>query len=128
VTREARGLIVRDPFAGWIVDGKKTWELRGRPTNIRGRIAIIEGGTGTVIGTCELCDVLGPLNRKDFLANARKLNWPPARARAVSVDDDTYAWVLRGAKRLPKPVPYRHPRGAIIWVSLTAGVARKVGL
>ena len=57
----ARGLLIRQPFADWIVDGKKTWEIRGSATNVRGRVAILACGTRTVLGTCELCDVVGPL-------------------------------------------------------------------
>jgi len=126
MTTVAKALIVRAPYAGWIVDGKKTWELRGRSTNIRGTIAIIEGGTGTVIGTCELSDVVGPLALADLKANARKLN--SSGPRALPYGEHTHAWVLRGAKRLRKPVPYRHPPGAVIWVALMPTVAKRVGL
>jgi len=51
---EAKGLLIRQPFAYWIVDGKKTWEIRGSATKVRSRIAIIVAGTGTVVGTCKL--------------------------------------------------------------------------
>lgn len=125
---DARGLLIGQPFADWIVDGKKTWEIRGSATRIRGRIAIIASGTGTVIGTCELCDVVGPLSIADYRAGLRKLNARSSTRRTLPYGDHTYAWVLRGAKRLRKPVPYDHPRGAIIWVKLGSGVARKVGL
>lgn len=125
----ARGLLLRQPFADWIVAGRKTWEIRGSATKVRGRIAVIASGTGTVVGTCELCDVVGPLKLKDLRANAPKLN---RRADQISgplyYGDRTHAWVLRGAKRLAKPVPYDHPQGAVIWVSLRSSVARKIGL
>jgi hypothetical protein len=29
---------IRTPFVDWILDGHKTWEIRSRSTNIRGRI------------------------------------------------------------------------------------------
>ena len=38
------GLIVREPFASMIVDGKKKWEIRTRKTNKRGEIYIISNG------------------------------------------------------------------------------------
>jgi len=123
----ARGLLVRQPFADWIVDGRKTWEIRGSATKVRGRVAIIAAGTGTILGTCELCDVAGPLRLKDLRANARKLN---VRASALSgplyYGDHTYAWVLRDARRLEKPVRYDHPQGAVIWVSLAPSVGRRI--
>lgn len=125
----ARGLLVRQPFADWIVDGRKTWEVRGSATKVRGRIAIIASGTGTIVGTCELNSVEGPLKLKDLRANARRLNY---RADQISgplyYGDRTHAWVMRAAKRLKKPLRYEHPQGAVIWVSLAPSVARKIGL
>ena len=38
----------------------------------------------------------------------------------------TYAWVVRGARRLSERVPYRHPAGAVIWVRLEMGVLRRL--
>lgn len=126
-----RGIIIRAPFVDWILDGKKTWELRSRRASVRGPIALIEGGTGTVVGTCELVDCLGPLTRDEFLAGAEHIN----AARAVLAadrwepdDPPVYAWVLAKARRLPKPVPYEHPRGAVIWVTLDDDVCRRIGL
>jgi hypothetical protein len=40
--------------------------------------------------------------------------------------DHTYAWVLSAAKRLKTPVAYKHPQGAVIWVTLDDGVLQKV--
>ena len=31
---------------------------------------------------------------------------------------NTYAWELTNVKRLRKPVPFKHPSGAVIWVML----------
>ncbi len=39
---------------------------------------------------------------------------------------NTYAWVLEKLQYLKKPVPYKHPSGAIIWVKLDRRVERKV--
>lgn len=125
----ARGLLIRQPFAVWIVGGRKTWELRGSATKVRGRIAILAAGTKTVVGTCELCDVKGPLKLRDLRSNARKLNWPAAKITGpLYYGNHTYAWVLRAAKRLRKPVAYDHPMGAVIWVNLDVALTRKLGL
>jgi hypothetical protein len=125
----ARGLLVRQPLAGWIVDGRKTWEIRGSATKIRGRIAIIAAGTGTVVGTCELCDVKGPLRLSDLRSSARKLNKRPSQITGpLYYGRKTHAWVLRSARRLKQPVPYRHRDGAVIWVALDASVAKRCGL
>jgi hypothetical protein len=80
-----------------------------------------------VIGTAELVDVVGPLTRADLVANATKLNQPPRELDQPLYYDKTYAWVLRHARRLPKPVPYTHPSGAVIWVKLGADVVQRLG-
>ena len=127
-TSELRGLVIRRPYVDWILAGTKTWEIRSSATKIRGRIALIAGGTGTVVGTCELIEVRGPLSIADLAANARKLNTPRAEISShLYYGDHTYAWVLTAVRRFRTPVRYRHPPGAVIWVKLGAGVAAKVG-
>jgi len=100
-----------------ILDGKKTWEIRGRATHVRGRIGLIRGGSGLVVGTCELVDVVGPLTLADLRSNARKAGLEPEEL-ALLPYKKTYAWVLRDAKKLHPSHPYRHPSGAVIWVRL----------
>jgi hypothetical protein len=39
---------------------------------------------------------------------------------------NTYAWVMDKAQQLPKPVPYHHPSGAVIWVNLGPDVAKAI--
>jgi hypothetical protein len=124
-----RALVIRRPFVDWILDGKKTWEIRGTATKIRGPIALIAGGTGTIVGTCELVDVRGPLKVTELVANAHCLNEAPSELKGPRYyGDHTYAWVLASARRLKKPTNYRHPSGAVIWVTLNSKLAAKVGL
>ena len=52
-----RALIIRQPWIGKILDGSKTWEMRGRPTSIRGRIGLIEQGSGMIVGEATLSGV-----------------------------------------------------------------------
>jgi hypothetical protein len=107
----------------------KTWELRGSATKVRGPVALIEGGSGTVVGTCEISAVVGPLGVKDLRANATKLNVQPSDfSEPLHYGDKTHAWVLSNVKRLKKSVPYQHPSGAVIWVKLSDDVRRQVGL
>ena len=114
-----RGLIILPEPLRKILDRRKTWEIRSSATRIRGPIALIESGSGTVVGTCDLVDSVGPLTREQCRENAR-------RAGGFTPDAGSYAWVLQGARRLRTPVPYRHPRGAIIWVRLSPAVTRKL--
>jgi hypothetical protein len=41
-----KGLIVKSPWIELILEGKKTWEIRGSNTKIRGPIALIKSGSG----------------------------------------------------------------------------------
>jgi hypothetical protein len=111
------GLIIKKHWLTKILAGTKTWELRGRNTNRRGRIALIQSGSGKIHGTCALVDVLGPLSMEELMANVDK--------HQVPLDDldnifnryqNVYAWVLKNAKQLNVPVPYEHPKGAVVWV------------
>jgi hypothetical protein len=59
-----KGLIVRELYAGQILFGDKTEEIRDRPTKIRERIAIIPAGSGMVAGTVHLEKCTGPHRRR----------------------------------------------------------------
>ena len=48
------GLLIRAPWIDKILDGSKTWEIRGSNTYKAGHIGLIESGTGTVVGVAEL--------------------------------------------------------------------------
>lgn len=113
-----RGLMVKAPWSQLILDGKKTWELRGSKTKIRGRVAIIESGTKRIHGYVDVVDCLGPFTLMELAKTE-----PKHHVSFVMIDStlpyvNTYAWVLKNPKRLKRPKPYVHPQGAIIWVNL----------
>lgn len=114
-----RGLMVRDPYATQILDGKKSWEIRGRATQIRGQIVIIKSGSGNAFGTVNLVRVLGPLELEDLIC-APEL--PLAERREFQEDGlpykKTYAYVLSKPKWFESPIKYDHPSGAVTWVRL----------
>jgi hypothetical protein len=122
-----KGLLVKQPWIDKILAGQKTWELRGSRARIRGSIALIERGTGTVVGVCELVDVHGPLTRAALRRTTARHRVPATQFRNRLRFRRTYAWQLRGARRLRRPVPYRHPSGAVSWVNLPSGVATAIG-
>ena len=121
-----KGLMIRSPWIEKILEGKKTWEIRGSNTKIRGTIALIRSGSGTVVGTCELVDVVGPLTLSELRNNTRKHGVKLNLIRNTLPYKKTYAWVLSRVRTLKAPVPYKHPMGAVIWVNLTPQVTRKV--
>ena len=89
-----RALIVKDPWATEIVKGLKPIEYRNRPTNIRERIGIIKAGTGCVIGEVNLVGCV----------------WMRSKL--------TYGWHLTMPVEYKRPKPYKHPRGAQVWVKI----------
>lgn len=114
----ARGLVVREPWISMLLDGTKTWELRGGATRITGRIGLIASGTGLVVGEAILAGCRGPLSRGDLAeAVARHrvgFDWENCDLPYRNV----YAWEMEVARRYPVPLSYRHPQGAVIWVGL----------
>ncbi len=110
----SHGLLVLQEPLDRILAGTKTWEIRGSATARRGPIALIQSKSGAIVGTCEVIDVVGPLSLAELRRNARRAGF-----RAGSLPyRKTYAWVVRNARKLRQPVPYRHPSGAVIWVRL----------
>jgi hypothetical protein len=114
-----RGLIVGSPFIDNIIQGKKIWEIRGSQTKVRGEIALIRSGSGLIIGSCELVDVIGPLTLKELQRNAHKACKSPNEIGPKLPYMQTYAWVLTNPRSFMKPIPYNHPVGAVIWVRLS---------
>ena len=114
-----RGLLVRDPYASQLLDGKKIWEIRGRPTQIRGPVVIIKSGTGQVFGTANLVRVLGPLDLEDLVAAPELARDERDELRLHGLPyPKTYAYVFSNPKWFDHPIRYRHPSGAVTWVRL----------
>lgn len=110
-----RGLIVRSPWIDLIFDGRKPWEIRGTNTHKRETIALIQSGTGLIMGTVDLIDCI-KLTKHEFTENRDKHcienNLFPITYKQI------FAWVLERPIRFTVPKPYKHPGGAVIWVKL----------
>lgn len=113
-----RGLIIEERWLTPILRRKKDWELRSRNTKIRGKIALIQKGSGLIVGTANLSDsVLRSLTYLSLHKHRHQCD----RAELVKYSHGKgklHTWVLKGVKRLKTPVPYTHPQGAVIWVTL----------
>ena len=57
-----KGLIIDEPWIGFILSGRKTWEMRSRNTQIRGRIGLIRKGSKMVVGVADLVDTVRDLS------------------------------------------------------------------
>lgn len=111
------GLVIRSPWVEMILDGRKIWEIRGRNTRVRGKIALIRSGSGLIVGTCQLVDVVGPLTRVEFRRNRRRAGLMEAQAKSLPYPT-TYAWVLTDVRKYRRPRAFKFPAGAVVWVRL----------
>lgn len=112
------GLIIREPWIGYILAGKKTWEMRTTPAPRRGRIALIRKGTGLVVGTAELFDSLAPLDAASLAASHDRHRIQPELDAEVLAAGWLHPWVLCDVRVLPRPVPAGQKPGQVIWVPL----------
>lgn len=110
-----KGLIIKKPWIDMILDGTKTWEIRGTNTNIRGKIALIESGTGQIKGTAILSNSF-PLTIEARLNGSSKHQIPQDTDIQYK---QPYVWEMSSPNRLTTPIPYKHPQGAVIWVNLS---------
>jgi hypothetical protein len=106
------------------VDGAKVWEMRTRPTKVRGWIGLIAKGSGTIIGLAYLKGSLPALQRSKYHDHYRKHRAPSDPGRKTYNGRYVFPWVMAKAFRLRKPVPYKHPLGAVIWVTFSNNVAQ----
>ena len=121
-----RGLVIDQPWVDLIVDRKKTWEMRTRPTRVRGWIGLIAKRTGTVVGLACLVRSPPALSRTRHHLHFRQHRIPPRPDQKRYDGKYLFPWVLAKAFRLPRPVPYQHPDGAVIWVTLSDEVSRSL--
>lgn len=107
-----RALIVRREHLDNIFDNGKVWEMRSTKTNVRGRIGLIEAGSGLIVGETFLVDCLPEISIQEANANQHLHQAHPLLALWNT------PWVLEGSFRYKFPIPYKHPKGAVIWVKL----------
>lgn len=85
-------LIVRSPFAEWIVYGVKPIEYRTRKTDIRGKIGIV--CKGRVIGDVELV------------------------ACIYNEEYGLYEWHLKNPRQYETSISFPPKKGAIVWINV----------
>jgi hypothetical protein len=112
-----KGLLIKSPWIDKILNGEKTWEIRGSNTNIRGKIALIKSGSGTILGTVEIVDSIRlPF---DKYQSGEKYHCVPTCKRTHELYKNTHAWIMRNPVKFEEPIGYKHPMGAVIWVNLS---------
>jgi hypothetical protein len=113
----SKGLIIDQPWIGKILKGEKIWEMRSRSTNVRGEIALIAKGTGTIVGFARLVDSLSSLSADEMQVHFSKHRIPAKRVSEPGFRWFT-PWVLADVRCMERPIPYQHPSGAVTWVNL----------
>ena len=118
MTENCRGLIIKGKWLDKIFAKKKVWEIRRNPTNIRGRIFLVQSGSGMVVGECNIVDCI-KLDKKLF-EPGRKHHAIEDAFEKLSYKHP-YAWVIDidSIKKYVCPLCYKHPSRAVIWVDLT---------
>ncbi|MCT2535367.1 ASCH domain-containing protein [Aquibacillus koreensis] len=115
-----KGLVIRSPWIELILEGKKSWEIRGSNTKIRGPVVLIKSGSGKVFGEVNIVDSKA-LSLEDYQTN-KKYHCIESEDAVQLPYKKTYAWVIDDPKIYKEPIPYKHPMGAIIWVNLPESI------
>jgi hypothetical protein len=113
-----RALVIKPNWLDLILAGKKSWELRGTSTRIRGNIALAASGTGLLYGTIKISNCLGPFDTRELKTHFQDHKVCDDLLDRINYRA-TYAWVLSDPQKFAVPMPYKHPTGAVIWVKLS---------
>lgn len=108
-----------------ILAGVKKWEIRSKFTKKIGPVALIRAGSGTVVATATLAEVI-QLTTELAYKNVAIMGFRPLTKREAKDLEGQYAWVLKDVVKFKNPVPYKHPSGAVTWVTLDEPTTKKV--
>lgn len=114
---DKKGLIIKSPWIELILQGLKIWEIRNKTAKKRGKIYLIKSGTGKIFGEVDLVDVIN-IAKEDFYKYKDKHCVTEDNDFKVDDYEKIYAWVLSNPIVYDKPIPYKHKKGAIVWVNL----------
>jgi hypothetical protein len=121
-----QAIIIDEPWLSKILAGNKAWEMRSRPTNIRGPIGLILKRSGAAWGAASLVGSLPALSMSDFASDQGRHGIPASHQKQAFKLGRRVPWVLENARALSRPVPYRHRSGQQIWVRLDSDVDQAI--
>ena len=113
-----KALIIRKPWINMILDGSKTWEMRSRYSRPQGKIALIESGSGLIVGECVHIGSWDRITDKEEFTEPKKFHGMSAENIDLIIGKWDVPWELRQAMRYENPIGYQHPQGAVTWVNL----------
>lgn len=114
-----KALIVKEYWGRLILDNKKTWEIRGSGTRIRGRVGIIFSGTGKIFGSVNICNSAA-LTCEDF-NSYREKHYIYEKFNDLPYKKP-FIWEMEKGIWFPSPITYKHPQGAVIWINLNQDI------
>ncbi|MGN6772554.1 MAG: ASCH domain-containing protein [Rhizobiaceae bacterium] len=122
-----KGLVIDEPWVSLIMRGEKSWEMRKTGCNYRGPVALIRKGSGQVVGVADVVGSLPPIDTRERYRQTEAMHRiPPSRQEKAFADGWRTPWVLANARPLSRSVSYRHPYGAVIWVTLDPKVISEI--
>ena len=106
--------MVKQQWIDLILDGKKTWEIRGQRCLKRGLVHLALSGTNSILGSIRI-EGCRKLARCCFNKHFMKHRVPNLRdVRYATI----YAWEMTEPQRFEPPLHYKPHRGAVIWTQL----------
>lgn len=105
---------IREPWIDMILAGKKEWEIRSKFTKKIHPVALIRAGSGTVVASTNLSEVI-QLTQELAYENVAIMGFIPLTMVEAKGLDGQYAWVLKDIVKFKNPIPYKHPSGAVTW-------------
>lgn len=120
---QLRGLIIRPEFLASILEGKKSIEMRKKPTKRRGRILLIEpaliSGIQFIVGECVLIACNGPLELdkkavRDWVGDLAAIDYE----KHPELLENKYAWALENVRALKSPLKFGAIRGPQTWMKI----------
>jgi hypothetical protein len=95
-----KAISLKQPWAGWVAEGKKTLETRKWNTKYRGDLVICSSKMPDVAPAgCALCVV--------ELYDTRPMRKEDEEAACCPLYDGAYAWSLRNVRPITPPIPVK---------------------
>ena len=105
-------LIIKEPWIDLIRHRQKTMEIRGMKCKKRGTVYLAKSRSKHIFGSVEITDCKGPMSKDEFAFEKTR------HLCDETPYQKTYGWCLKNPVLFEKPIPYKHPLGAVIWVTV----------
>lgn len=121
-------LLIKEVWLEQILDGSKTWEIRGNPCKMRGkRVPLAQSKSGHLMGEATVVDCLEvgvlkdeaivpvPGHEDSYIWKAEHFDKHRIEDPELVTYPKVFAWVLENPVRYLQPIPYKHKQGCVKW-------------